>query len=71
MRLTLQKLTALWFPLVWVGGLTVVPAASAQGSLADYERAQALQAKARDLVVNAPGAITWIGEPITFGTRGR
>jgi dienelactone hydrolase len=34
----------------------------AQGTLADYERAQGLQAKARGLVVNAPGPITWIGE---------
>lgn len=32
----------------------------AQGTLADYERAQALQAKAHGLVVNAPGNPTWI-----------
>ncbi len=36
--------------------------AFAQGTLADYERAQGLQAKARGLVVNQPGAPNWIGE---------
>ena len=40
--------------------------ARAQGTLADYQRAQALQAKARGLVVNAPGAITWIGDSDHF-----
>jgi hypothetical protein len=40
--------------------------AVAQGTLADYQRAQGLQAKARDLVVNAPGAISWIGESDRF-----
>ena len=43
--------------------------ALAQGTLADYERAQGLQAKARGLVVNQPGAANWIGEWITSGTR--
>jgi dienelactone hydrolase len=33
----------------------------AQGTLADYQRAQGLQAKARGLVVGTPGAPTWIG----------
>ncbi len=36
--------------------------ALAQGTLADYARAQGLQAKARGLVVNQPGAVNWIGE---------
>jgi dienelactone hydrolase len=31
-----------------------------QGTLADYQRAQELQAKARDLVVNIPGTVSWI-----------
>src|SRR5579862_3692998 len=46
------------------GYLTVaifIPVAGfAQGTLADYQRAHDLQAKARGLVVNAPGPITWI-----------
>jgi hypothetical protein len=33
---------------------------SAQGTLEDYKRAQGLQAKARDLVVNLPGTPNWI-----------
>jgi dipeptidyl aminopeptidase/acylaminoacyl peptidase len=42
------------------------PVLTAQGTLADYERAQGLQAKARHLVVNTPGAMTWIGESHHF-----
>jgi dipeptidyl aminopeptidase/acylaminoacyl peptidase len=34
---------------------------AAQGTLADYQRAQDLQTKARGLVVNTPGAANWIG----------
>src|SRR5579863_2999475 len=37
-----------------------------QGTLADYQRAAGLQAKARDLVVNTPGAVTWIGDSEHF-----
>ena len=36
--------------------------AMAQGTLADYQRGQGLQAKARGLVVNAPGPANWIGD---------
>jgi hypothetical protein len=46
--------------------LGAASALNGQGTLADYERAQGLQAKARHLVVNAPGAITWIGESDHF-----
>jgi len=46
--------------------LAVAPALLAQGTLADYQRAQGLQAKARGLVVNAPGAPTWIGKTDHF-----
>ena len=46
--------------------LWAAPALFGQGTLADYERAHGLQAKARDLVVNTPGAITWIGETNHF-----
>jgi dienelactone hydrolase len=34
---------------------------AAQGTLADYQRAQGLQTKARGLVINTPGAMNWIG----------
>jgi dienelactone hydrolase len=37
-----------------------------QGTLADYQRAQGLQTKARGLLVNAPGAVTWIGDTSLF-----
>jgi dienelactone hydrolase len=40
--------------------------ALAQGTLADYERAQGLGAKARSLVVNQPSAPNWIGESDHF-----
>ncbi|HEX9201806.1 MAG TPA: S9 family peptidase, partial [Acidobacteriaceae bacterium] len=38
----------------------------AQGTLADYQRAHDLRAKSRDLVVNTPGAATWIGDSDHF-----
>ena len=38
----------------------------AQGTLADYQRGRDLQTKARGLVVNAPGAINWIGDSDHF-----
>ena len=37
-----------------------------QGTLADYQRARGLQARAGNLVVNTPGAITWIGDSDRF-----
>jgi dienelactone hydrolase len=37
-----------------------------QGTLADYERAQRLQSRARDLVVNTPGPATWIADTEHF-----
>ncbi len=43
-------------------GVSIVSGLLGQGTLADYQRAQGLQAKARNLVVNTPGAIAWIGE---------
>ena len=41
-------------------------AAFAQGTLADYQRGQDLQTKSRGLVINAPGAMTWIGQTDHF-----
>jgi hypothetical protein len=46
--------------------LAAVSGLQAQGTLADYQRAQGLQAKARGLVVNAPGPVTWIAETDRF-----
>jgi dienelactone hydrolase len=43
-----------------------VPILLGQGTLADYDRAQGLQAKALHLVVNTPGTMTWIGETDHF-----
>ena len=44
-----------------VAAVCAAPVILAQGTLADYKRAQGLQAKARNLVVNAPGPVSWIG----------
>ena len=51
-----------------VPALAVVLAGGAwsQGTLADYERGQALQIKARGLVTGVPGASTWIGKSDRF-----
>ncbi len=49
--------------------LTIVLAAGllqAQGTLADYQRAQGLQAKASGLVINSPGSTNWIGKTSRF-----
>ena len=54
----------------WIGylALSAAPALVGQGTLADYQRAQELQAKARDLVVNSPGATSWIRMSRRTGT---
>jgi len=46
--------------------MSVPLAVFAQGTLADYQKAQDLQSKAKGLVVNAPGAMTWIGDSDHF-----
>jgi dipeptidyl aminopeptidase/acylaminoacyl peptidase len=46
--------------------VAVAPGLFAQGKLADYERAQSLRRKARGLVVNSPGELTWIGSSNHF-----
>jgi len=43
---------------VWA--MALATGAAAQGTLADYERGQGLRAKSQGLVVNVPGAATWI-----------
>jgi dienelactone hydrolase len=48
------------------GLFAAAPDLFAQGTFADYERAHELQAKARGLVINAAGPITWIGESEHF-----
>ena len=54
-RLSVAALCTLTASAVW-----------AQGTLADYQRAQDLRTKARGLVVNEPGAATWIGHSDHF-----
>jgi len=46
--------------------LPVALASRAQGTLADYQRAHDLRMKSRDLVVNTPGAVTWIKDTDHF-----
>ena len=43
-----------------------MPAAYAQGTLADYQRGQSLRTKTQGLVVNTPGTPIWIGESDHF-----
>ena len=43
--------------------------ASAQGTLADYERAQGLQAKFQAAAINLPGATNWIPKTNHFWYR--
>ena len=54
----------IWMSIARVAVLAGVLAGRApgQGTLADYQRAQGLQTKARDLVVNVPGAANWIDD---------
>jgi hypothetical protein len=52
--------------LVAAAIICAAPALWGQGTLADYRRAQGLEEKARDLVVNTPGAVTWIGDSDRF-----
>ena len=40
--------------------------ASAQGTLADYQRAHELRTRSLDLVVNTPGVSSWIGDSHHF-----
>ncbi|MBI4905003.1 MAG: DPP IV N-terminal domain-containing protein [Acidobacteria bacterium] len=47
-------------------GLLLSTAAYSQGTLADYQRAEGVAAKARGLVLNAPGPATWIGDTHHF-----
>jgi dienelactone hydrolase len=46
--------------------LFLFPTLDAQGTFTDYQRAHDLRGKVRDLVVNAPGAISWIGDSDHF-----
>ena len=43
--------------MVLFAGITI-----GQGTLADYQRGQGLQSKARGLLVNVPGPANWIGD---------
>jgi len=54
-----------WSAVTFAGVFSCVPLLG-QGTLADYVRAQGLRAKARDLVVNSPGPVTWIGDTDRF-----
>ncbi len=55
-----------YFAAAAICALSVTTALLGQGTLADYERAQGLQTKALGLVVNTPGAVTWIGDSDHF-----
>jgi hypothetical protein len=76
MSLTVRTST-LHFAAAILSTMALAPGLSAQGTLADYQRAQGLQAKVRGLVVNTPGAINWIADsdrfwysrPVTGGTE--
>ena len=51
-------------------GLVLLPViAGAQGTLADYERAQGLGKQFEGLAVNLPGRVNWIGKSNRFWYR--
>ena len=56
----------IYLSVVALGTLAAASGAWAQGTLADYQRAQGLQAKARGLLVDAPGQAVWIGHSEHF-----
>ncbi len=47
----------------------LIPAAHAQGTLSDYQRAQGLREKLQGLAVNVPGQTNWIGGSSRFWYR--
>src|SRR5271170_833016 len=54
------------FEFAWPVAVVLAGVGWCQGTLADYERGQALQAKTRRLVTRAPGAAIWIGKTDRF-----
>lgn len=52
-----------------VVALAVAQAAAAQGTRADYDRAEGLRARYEALVTNVPDSATWIGETPRFWYR--
>ncbi|MGA2260860.1 MAG: DPP IV N-terminal domain-containing protein, partial [Acidobacteriota bacterium] len=67
MKLANRLLTALKLLVAILGlGLLLSNVVWAQGTLADYQRAQDLGNKSRGLVVNVPGTPTWIGDTHHF-----
>lgn len=66
MSLTVRTSTLPYLAAAILSTMAIAPTLSAQGTLADYQRAQGLQAKARGLVVNTPGTINWISDSDRF-----
>src|SRR5882757_6366640 len=66
MRVELVSSLVLRTTRMLAGTVVFASLAWCQGTLADYERGHALQSKARGLVVNVPGATTWIGKTERF-----
>ncbi len=67
MRLAKRSLFALLLMVAILGlGVFLPVAAHAQGTLADYQRAQELGNKFRGLVVNVPGNPNWITDTNHF-----
>ena len=64
----MRQLTTLATP-AFVVALLLPAAAGAQGSAADYERANGLRAKYEALAVNVPGPATWIDKTPRFWYR--
>ena len=61
--------TLMFRAVVVVGLLTASPSAFAQGTAADYERANGLRAKYEALVTTVPGPATWIEKTDRFWYR--
>src|SRR6476646_9226816 len=62
-------LPALWVFVLVCGGLVLSPLAMAQGTAADYERANGLKAKYEAAAIDVAGPATWIGNTHRFWYR--
>ncbi len=62
----MKKRFSVFFLIIWLAALALPPALSAQGRLADYERAKGLRDKFQDLAVGVVNRATWIAKSDHF-----
>jgi dipeptidyl aminopeptidase/acylaminoacyl peptidase len=64
-----RTLSLVWIAMVIVLGLVLAPRANAQGTSADYERANGLKARYESAAIDIAGPATWIGTANRFWYR--